>query len=311
MVVLETERLYLRQWVPDDWLRFRPLATDPRVTHYLGTGYPWRDKQIRDFIDRQAQRFHTRGWALWGVIHRADSALIGFCGFGDCFPPDNEIGWRLLPEYWGQGLATEAAKEVLRYGFEVLGFDRVVSVAHRDNRRSIRVMEKLGLHYERSFVHRGVEVVGYAGSASPVRSVQHTPAGQPTRPPTLVVLPGLFAVCRLAATAPVPAWAVGDGFLALTRTAEELSVVCPQERVPADVRNEPGWRCVRVAGTLDFTLTGILASLTIPLARLGVGVFAISTFDTDYLLVKATDLSAACAAWRRAGCAIQGAPEPG
>jgi len=110
------------------------------------------------------------GWTLWPVIHREDGVLIGSCGFWDGFPPDVEIGWRVLPEYWGQGLATEAATAVLGYGFETCAFDRVVAVAQPANRPSIRVMEKLGMRFEANFVHRGIEAVRYA-KQNPARGV--------------------------------------------------------------------------------------------------------------------------------------------
>jgi hypothetical protein len=86
-----------------------------------------------------------------------------------------------------------------------------------------------------------------------------------------------------------------------TRTGEELSVVCRQEAVPDGVRCERGWRCLRVAGQLDFWLVGGLSSLLGPLADAGVSVFVVSTFDTDYLLVKASDFERAVDVLRRAG----------
>jgi hypothetical protein len=127
---------------------------------------------------------------------------------------------------------------------------------------------------------------------------------------TLISLDGLFAVCRLAAEAPLPAWAAGspDGSLvSITRTADELSIVCRQDVVPEGVRCERGWRVLRVAGTLDFTLVGVLASLLAPLAEAGVAVFVLSTFDTDYLLVKHDRLDAAVDAWRRARHGVESA----
>jgi hypothetical protein len=103
---------------------------------------------------------------------------------------------------------------------------------------------------------------------------------------TLKVLDGRFAICRLDPGAPFPAWAFSGPFVSITRTADELSVVCPEDVVPEGVRCKRGWRCLVVAGTLDFALVGVLASLLVPLADAGVSVFAISTFDTDFLLVK-------------------------
>jgi hypothetical protein len=124
---------------------------------------------------------------------------------------------------------------------------------------------------------------------------------------TLHWLDGLFAVCRLAAETPLPAWAVGagTGFLSITRTPDELSIVCREEDMPDDVRCERGWRCLRVAGSLDFALVGVLASLLAPLAEAGVAVFVLSTFDTDYLLVKDDRRDAAIAALRRAGHRVE------
>jgi hypothetical protein len=117
---------------------------------------------------------------------------------------------------------------------------------------------------------------------------------------SLVLLSDLFAVCRLRADAPSPAWATGE-LVSITRTADELSVVCRDDAVPEGVRREAGWRCLRVDGTLDLALVGVLAALAVPLAEAGVSVFAVSTFDTDYLLVKEADLARGFEALRAAG----------
>ncbi len=122
----------------------------------------------------------------------------------------------------------------------------------------------------------------------------------------LSVLPGRLAVCRLDAGAAVPAWAAMEGddgggsIVSVSRTAEELSIVCPEPRVPAAIagesRVERGWRAFKVEGPLDFALTGILARLSGCLAEAGVSIFAISTFDTDYLLVREAQFAMASTA---------------
>ena len=117
----------------------------------------------------------------------------------------------------------------------------------------------------------------------------------------LVLLDGLFVICKLPPDADLPAWAITSRIFSVTRTAEELSVVCPQAQVPAGVRSEPGWRCFRVAGTMDFSEIGVLASLVAPLAAKDISVFALSTFDTDYVLVKEEDLERAKAVLCQAG----------
>jgi hypothetical protein len=121
----------------------------------------------------------------------------------------------------------------------------------------------------------------------------------------LIPLDGRYAVCRLDPGVSIPAWAVGGAFTCVTRTADELSVVCRQEAVPAEVRCERGWRGLRVAGTLDFAMVGVLASLVSPLAEAGVSVFVVSTFDSDYLLVKEEKWATAVAALREFGHVVR------
>ena len=122
--------------------------------------------------------------------------------------------------------------------------------------------------------------------------------------PTLSTIPGSFAVCRLDPASPMPSWATPDGFLAIVRTAEELSIVCAEQAVPLGVTCQRGWRGLKVMGPLDFALTGVLASLAGPLAEAGVSIFAISTYDTDYLFVRGEQLDTAIDALRRAGFAV-------
>jgi hypothetical protein len=110
-----------------------------------------------------------------------------------------------------------------------------------------------------------------------------------------------FSVCRLAADAPLPSWVNQGGFTAVTRTEEELCIVCEGKFVPQDVLAERGWRAFMVAGPLDFSLVGVLASLSSALAVAGVSIFAISTYNTDYLLVKSENLNQAVAALKAEG----------
>ncbi len=123
-------------------------------------------------------------------------------------------------------------------------------------------------------------------------------------PRVLVVLPLRLAVCRVGPQDPLPAWANGDEFCSITRTADELSIVCSQDLVPDGTRCEREWRCLRVAGAMPFELVGVVAGLTAPLAAAGLGVFVLSTFDTDYLLVKQPQWAAALEVLGRQGYAI-------
>ena len=107
----------------------------------------------------------------------------------------------------------------------------------------------------------------------------------------LKILPNRLAVCRLKADAPLPDWIDESDFSSITRTEKELTIVCDEELVASGTTSETGWRCIEVEGPLDFSEIGIVFSLTQPLAEIGVAVFLISTFDTDYLMVKEKDLA--------------------
>ena len=121
----------------------------------------------------------------------------------------------------------------------------------------------------------------------------------------LIVQPGEFAVCRLDIGSPIPDWPMSSGVFSITRTFDELSVVCLQQLVPVGVWAEPDWRCLRIAGKMDFALIGVIASLVSPLAKAKIGVFVISTFDTDYLFVKGRDFFNALLVLENAGHEIE------
>lgn len=109
----------------------------------------------------------------------------------------------------------------------------------------------------------------------------------------LSVMEEALGVCRMQASEAIPQWAQKGKFFSITRTEDELSIVCDEENIPREVTVERGWRCLKVEGPLDFSLTGILSSLAGPLAAAKVSIFAISTYDTDYLLVKRENLEKA------------------
>lgn len=110
---------------------------------------------------------------------------------------------------------------------------------------------------------------------------------------SLSLLPGRLAVCRLGPNEAVPHWLFSTSFWSVTRTDEELSVILPEELVPSSWKAEKDWRYLKVLGPVDFSLTGVLASLSTPLAEAGVPILAISTYDTDYLLVRNGDVDRA------------------
>jgi uncharacterized protein len=127
-----------------------------------------------------------------------------------------------------------------------------------------------------------------------------------TPPMLLTVIEARLAVCRVDAGSEVPAWVDRDGdFVSITRTSDELSIVCARDAVPPGVLMEGPWRAFKVRGPLVMTLIGVVAALANPLADAGISIFAISTYDTDYVLVHEPDLGAAIVALIAAGHTVQ------
>jgi RimJ/RimL family protein N-acetyltransferase len=145
---LTTARLLLREWRDTDREPFAALNADPRVAEFLGRPL---DRAASDaFVDRIAARWGSDGHGLWAVERRVDGTFLGFVGlaapsFEAAFTPCVEVGWRLALAAWGQGFATEGARAALRFGFEDLGREEIVSFTVPDNARSRAVMERLGM----------------------------------------------------------------------------------------------------------------------------------------------------------------------
>ena len=118
---------------------------------------------------------------------------------------------------------------------------------------------------------------------------------------TLTVLEERMSICRLNAGTEVPAWATGVSFFSVTRTEDELSIVCPENDVPGSVSQERGWRALKLEGPFSLSMVGVLSSLAALLAEAGASIFAISTFDTDYVLVREGQLDLAVDTLRESG----------
>ena len=153
---LETGRLILRRWREEDRVSFRRMNADPRVMEFMPKVLEAAESDA--LMDRMERHFEEHGFGLFAVELKGDGEFIGFVGlsvpgFEAAFMPAVEIGWRLAAEYWGQGLATEAAREALRYAFDVVGLASVVSFTVPANVRSLRVMERIGMQMVGEFEH--------------------------------------------------------------------------------------------------------------------------------------------------------------
>lgn len=110
---------------------------------------------------------------------------------------------------------------------------------------------------------------------------------------TMKLFKDKYGVCRLAKTESIPKWSQDSDFFSITKTSDELSIVCLEDSIPSDIKCERDWRILKIEGPLDFSLIGILASISTILAQKGISIFAISTYDTDYILVKNKDIDKA------------------
>jgi len=162
MVILETERLILRMFRESDAEAFADICADPEVMRYLGEGRP-----LTLFEAWRSLAFHVGHWHLLGYGHfateeKSSGRLVGRIGFLNPRGwPGFELGWTLGREFWGKGYATEAARRALRYAFEELDRDHVISLIDPNNRNSIRVAERLGEKVEGTTQLFGKEVVIY------------------------------------------------------------------------------------------------------------------------------------------------------
>jgi 3-dehydroquinate dehydratase/shikimate dehydrogenase len=148
MQIIISERLILRPWKESDLKPFTKINQDPKVLEYIP--YPYNEIETQAFMDRIKDHFTKHGFGLWATELIETGEFIGYIGlnlpqFQAPFMPAIEIGWRLDPAYWGKGYATEGAKKVLTLAFELYKLPEIVSFTAKDNQRSIRVMEKIGL----------------------------------------------------------------------------------------------------------------------------------------------------------------------
>lgn len=149
MTTLKTERLILRPWSERDLEPLAKLNADPKVMEYLLAPLTPQESAVR--LDVYSRHIRDLGWGLWAVSAPGVSDFIGWIGlwpvgFDAHFTPAIEVGWRLLPEFWGYGYATEGARASLQYGFETLKLDEIVSITVAANIRSRRVMERIRMH---------------------------------------------------------------------------------------------------------------------------------------------------------------------
>ncbi|MUL36973.1 GNAT family N-acetyltransferase [Gloeocapsopsis dulcis] len=165
-IAIKTHRLILRELTLDDLEGLAQIYADPVVMKYYPNSITREETKYQ--ITRMINGYQQRGWGLWATIHKADNKFIGRCGLipqivDGC--PEVEIGYLLAKEYWGKGLATEAARAIRDYGFGI-GCDRLISLIAPGNIASQKVATKTGLCYEKDVIFRGKTVQVYAIASS-------------------------------------------------------------------------------------------------------------------------------------------------
>ncbi len=154
--MIETARLTLRQWLPEDYSYFAQMSTNPQVMQYFPKLLTRTESDA--FIDKIKAIIDLQGWGFWAVELKSNHQFIGFVGLHSqltqfSFSPCIEIGWRLDQAYWGKGYATEAAQSVLDFAFRELKFEKIVSFTSLENLRSQILMQKLGMIKAGEFQH--------------------------------------------------------------------------------------------------------------------------------------------------------------
>lgn len=160
---LETERLCLRLFTPGDASALSAITCDPEVMRYIGEGRPISARETAENLESIIRGFRRRGFGRWAVVQKETGRLLGYCGFSTSIPAAGvELAYMLARPFWGQGLATEAARACLRYAFEELRLDSVSAITRPTNVRSRRVMEHLGMKFLCEETYLGYDCVHYS-----------------------------------------------------------------------------------------------------------------------------------------------------
>lgn len=163
MKILETERLILRNQMPEDTETIIKMFGDPEVMRFIADGKTIPRNIAEQSINRWNEYERKHGFTSWAVVRKDDNKFIGKCGFN--YLPDNsdiELSYMLDEPYWGNGYATEIAGAALDYGIKKLGLKRIVALVYPQNSPSIRVIEKTGFKYEKEYEYMGIKMLMYA-----------------------------------------------------------------------------------------------------------------------------------------------------
>lgn len=160
MILVKTDRLIIRPWEKSDIEPYSKIVADPRVMQHIGAGKTLNYTDAEKYIHNCIKNYEEHGWSRFAVELKENNELIGFCGFS-IYNNELDFGWRYAHSYWNKGYGTEAAKAVLHIGINGFKFPRIVCIVYPENLMSIRIIEKLGMTFEKEFNLKGKRVKQY------------------------------------------------------------------------------------------------------------------------------------------------------
>jgi len=170
----ETERLRLRLFQPQDLDELASMFSDPQVMRYVADGKPAGRDVAEKALTSVIDHWRRHGFGRWAAEDKQTGEFVGFGGLRSLFGMP-EVVYHFAPAYWGKGLATELGRASLRYGFEEHRFEKIVAIAKPENAASIRVMEKLGMHFEMKTSYYDIDVVQYMLAREEYQPVTESP----------------------------------------------------------------------------------------------------------------------------------------
>lgn len=158
-VILETERLVLREWTLADTDALFEILSDAEVVKYIADGLPFSREKVEQFLIWAVDYQRENGFCRWAVIERTSGKIIGSCGLAQRYTEEAELGFLFAREFWGKGYATEAASAALNYGFETLKLDKIIALTDPENAASHKVLEKIGFVLHKTEKFDGVDTI--------------------------------------------------------------------------------------------------------------------------------------------------------
>ena len=151
MILAKTDRLIIRNWTKDDILAYSKIVSDLDVMRFIGQGTIQSYEEAEKYVNNCFKDIEIKGWARFAVEIKNSNELAGFCGFA-LYNNELDFGWRYAKRFWNKGYGTEAATAVLKLGLEKFKFPRIVCIAYPENKASIRIIERIGMNFEKNII---------------------------------------------------------------------------------------------------------------------------------------------------------------